>query len=160
MNVASKSLQGESPASFLFRSFRVLDSGDFQAWLETCAPDLSYVVTTSYNIERKYAVALINDDFGRLKGRIESIKKFWHAEVPRTRTQHMVSNIEAFPADDGSMVVFSCFLISATRLDKQWLMTGRYRDVLRPHQGSWRLHERAATLDKDVLDSGKITFIV
>lgn len=149
----------ESAEQFLFRSFRILDQGDYQGWLALCTEDVRYTVTTVDIVARKLQVPIIQDDFGRLKGRIQSIERFWHAEVPPTRTHHLVTNVET-ETRDGATFLRSSFLVVATRRKRQVMLTGRYRDELRPAQGSWRLAARVATLDTEFLADGQITFIV
>lgn len=149
-----------TPEQFLYRSFRLLDEGDFKAWMATCAKDVSYLVTTAENVSRSFVVSIINDNHDRLLGRIKSIEEYWHAEKPRTRTLHMVTNIECEPASGGETLVHSCFSVTATRRERQVTLTGRYRDVLRPADGGWLLAARVAVLDKSLLDGGKVTFIL
>jgi 3-phenylpropionate/cinnamic acid dioxygenase small subunit len=150
----------ESPEHFLLRSFRLLDAGEFIGWLALCATDMSYIVTTPSNLEKHLPVAIIQDNFARLEGRVQSIVKFWHAELPRTRTVHMVTNIEVEAGPGDAVLAHSCFQVFATRRDKQISLVGRYRDTLRRSAGAWQLTTRLAVLSNDVLHDGNITFIV
>jgi 3-phenylpropionate/cinnamic acid dioxygenase small subunit len=149
-----------SPEHFLYRSFRVLDEGDYNGWLALCAKDITYTVTTAENVRRNFVVSIINDNYDRLQGRIKSMEKFWHAELPPTRTLHMISNVECEQTAPDATLVHSCFCVTATRRDRQVTLTGRYRDTLRPTNGAWLLSSRVAILDKSLLDGGKVTFIV
>lgn len=149
-----------SPEQFLYRSFRILDEGDYNGWLALCSADIRYRITTAENIRRNFAVGIINDNYDRLQGRIKSIEKFWHAESPPTRTLHMISNVEAEPDKQDEWLVHSCFCVTATRRERQITLTGRYRDTLRVASGEWLLASRLAILDKSLLDGGKVTFIV
>lgn len=159
-NPAPSSRPAEAPDAFLHRSFRLLDAGQHRAWLALWSDPVSYIVTSARNVERGYEVAIINDDRDRLNGRIQSIEKLWHAEKPPTRTRHMVTNLECEWAADDAVLLRSCFLVAATRLDREVLLTGCYQDELHVADGAWRLLTRLAILDKDTLEGGKVTFIV
>lgn len=149
-----------APEQFLYRSFRILDEGDYHGWLALCARDITYKVTSAENVRRGFAVGIINDDYDRLKGRIQSIEKFWHAESPPTRTLHMITNVECEPDGQDLILAHSCFWVTATRRERQVTLTGRYQDTLRAADDGWLLASRLAILDKSLLDGGKVTFIV
>lgn len=146
--------------AFLFRAARLLDEGDLRAWLALCRNDISYRVTTVLTQERKYDVGLIDDDLGGLESRIESIERFWHAEEPRTRTLHLITNVEITGQDGDGTSVESAFQICTTRRDRQAVLYGRYRDVLAIVDGEPRFARRLAILEGNALKDGKITFIV
>jgi 3-phenylpropionate/cinnamic acid dioxygenase small subunit len=149
----------ESPEQFLHRSFRLLDSGDYRGWLGLCTPDISYVVTTRLASERKYLAALVDDDFVGLDRRLQLMERLWHAEEPPTQTLHMLTNVETAAAGEG-VEVHACFLVVASRRERQIALYGRYHDVLRLVNGDWQIAARTATLEKNLLDTGNITFIV
>jgi 3-phenylpropionate/cinnamic acid dioxygenase small subunit len=154
-----------SPEHFLYRSFRILDEGNYSGWLALCAKDINYTVTTAENVSRNYVVSIINDNYDRLQGRITSMEEYWHAEKPPTRTLHMITNVECDPIEGDKsradeLSVHSCFMVTATRRERQVMLTGRYRDTLRAAGDSWLLASRLAVLDKSLLDGGKVTFIL
>ncbi len=150
----------ETPEQFLFRSFRLLDRGDFDEWLLTCSENVSIVLKSRNNREPLTEIALINDDFERLRGRIEQIKRYWHAESPPTRTLHSISNVETEPHSEGLVFVHSCFTVVATRRNQQDILYGRYQDLLRYGVKGWQLERREAVLENDIIERGKISFIV
>ena len=151
---------GKAVEQFLYSAFRLLDGGEFGKWMETWATELVYVVQTAGNLERGSTAALINDNRDRLIGRIASIEQYWHAEVPRTRTSHLVGNIEVEPMADGTLVARSRFIVSATRLGTQVMLAGRYEDVILRQGQALRLRSRLAVLDNDLLVAGRVTYIV
>jgi 3-phenylpropionate/cinnamic acid dioxygenase small subunit len=151
----------ESPEAFLYRSFRILDTGAYREWLALCTPDIAYVVTTRLTDERGYASPLILDDHAGLERRIGLMERMWHAEEPPTRTLHVLTNVEIAPESGHEVVVHACFTVVATRRERQSTLYGRYRDLLRgDDDGSWRLAARTATLERNLLEIGNITFIV
>jgi 3-phenylpropionate/cinnamic acid dioxygenase small subunit len=147
-------------AAFLYRFARMLDERRLSECLELCTDDLSYVVTTAADRAAGSGVALINDDRDRLAGRIASIERYWHAEAPRTHTNHMITNVEADPDGADAIVARSCFTVTAVRRDHRTVLTGRYEDTLRVADGELRLARRLAVLDADLLVDGRVTFII
>lgn len=150
----------ESPEQFLLRSARILDGGDYRRWMALCTNDVSYVVTTRLAEQRAFLAAMIADDREALERRVQLMERLWHAEEPRTQTLHMITNIETGTVDGDRVEVHSCFLVVASRRERQTTLYGRYRDVLRRVDDEWRLAARTATLEKNVLDGGNITFLV
>ncbi len=145
---------------FLYSAFRLLDRGEFDRWMDTWSAELSYIVQTAGNLERGSTAALINDNRDRLIGRIASIEQYWHAEVPRTRTSHLIGNVEVEASPDGTLVARSRFIVSATRLGTQGMLAGRYEDVIQRDGQHLRLRSRLAVLDNDLLVAGRVTYIV
>jgi benzoate/toluate 1,2-dioxygenase beta subunit len=150
----------ESPEQFLLRAARILDGGDYRAWLALWTADIDYVVTTRLSEERAYLAAMIADDREALERRVQLMERLWHAEEPRTHTLHLITNLEVSPPAGDEVEVHSCFQVVASRRERQAVLYGRYRDVLRRIAGEWRLASRTATLEKNVLDDGNITFLV
>jgi 3-phenylpropionate/cinnamic acid dioxygenase small subunit len=150
----------DTPERFLARSFRILDAGDYRGWLELCTPDIAYVVTTRLTDERGYDSPLILDDLAGLERRIGLMERMWHAEEPPTRTLHVLTNVELEPRGADEVLVHACFTVVATRRERQSTLYGRYRDVLRVTGETWRLAARTATLERNLLEIGNITFIV
>lgn len=146
--------------AFIYRSFRLLDEGEFESWLALWDSDAAYIVTTRADLEKGSKTALVNDDRDRLVGRIEQIRRWWHAEAPRTRTLHHVTNIEIEPRASGQIAVYACFTVVATRRGRQDVFVGRYRDILRLVGDGIRIVRREAVLENDMIETGKISFIV
>ena len=48
----------------------------------------------------------------------------------------------------------------ATRRYQQDILYGRYRDLIRYSGNGWQLESREAVLENDVIERGKISFIV
>ncbi|MEC7490782.1 MAG: aromatic-ring-hydroxylating dioxygenase subunit beta [Pseudomonadota bacterium] len=150
----------ETAEQFLYRSFRLLDEGKFDEWLRTCGDNVVMILKSRRDDEWETPVSLINDDVDRLKGRIEQIKRYWHAENPPTKTLHSVTNVECIPLPPNRVLVHSCFTLIATRRSRQDFLYGRYRDILFSAFDGWRLERREALLENDVIERGKISYIV
>jgi 3-phenylpropionate/cinnamic acid dioxygenase small subunit len=146
--------------NLIYRSFRLLDDQQYDEWLGLIAEDIEYVVSTAGSRQRGEQLKVVHDNRDRLKGRIQAIREDWHAEKPSTHTLHLVTNLEIILESSDAAVVHSCFMVFATRREKQDGFAGRYYDKLRKVRGEWRIWRRTAVLESDLIDAGKITFIL
>ena len=81
------------------------------------------------------------------------------AEVPPSRTRHLVTNVQVEPSDRESEVkVRSNFLLYRTQLEhSQDLFVGARDDVLRKVDGKWKIARRTILLDQTVLSSANLS---
>src|SRR5215510_16478781 len=84
--------------------------------------------------------------------------KAW-AEVPPSRTRHLVTNVQVEPSETGSQVrVRSNFLVYRTQLEHgQDLFVGMRDDVLQKVNGKWKIARRTILLDQAVLSSANLS---
>ena len=89
--------------SFAFHEARLLDSRQYDAWLSLFTADANYWVP--FNPEFGDPAAEIShtlDDHQRLEDRVARLQTGWaHAQIPPSRTCRTVSNVEAWPIDNG-----------------------------------------------------------
>jgi 3-phenylpropionate/cinnamic acid dioxygenase small subunit len=85
-------------AAFIIREARVLDDGDYSAWLTMFAHDCIYWVPSSFPIEDpRGKVSYLLDDRRRLEDRIALFDTGWaHAQIPRSVTQRVIASVEAW----------------------------------------------------------------
>ena len=81
------------------------------------------------------------------------------AEVPPSRTRHLVTNVQVEPGDAESEVkARSNFLVYRTQLEhSQDLFVGMRDDVLRKVNGTWKIARRTILLDQSVLSSANLS---
>ena len=81
------------------------------------------------------------------------------AEVPPSRTRHLVTNVQVEPSGRESEVkVRSNFLIYRTQLEhSQDLFVGTRDDVFRKVDGKWKIARRTILLDQAVLSSANLS---
>lgn len=85
-----------SVEAFLHRDAELLDDWRLEDWIDLFEPDGRYEVpsTTSPESDASSAQFLIADDHERLLGRIQRLQSAnAHAERPRSRLSHQISNI-------------------------------------------------------------------
>lgn len=78
--------------ALLFMEARLLDEGRFGEWLDLFAQDALYWLPVT---AKEGEPSLIRDDRNAMEERVFRIENTTvHAQVPRSRTQHDVSNVE------------------------------------------------------------------
>jgi ethylbenzene dioxygenase beta subunit len=156
---------------FLFHEARILDAGDYEAWLALLADDIHYWMPVIENRMRgdpkgTYGpdrVALFDDNRTDLSRRVARFMSSaaW-AENPATRHVHVISNVEVEQGDhDGEVIAHSVFVNYRNRGERdQDVLMGRRRDVLRRNGDSWVIAKRRVLLAQNVLLSKNInTFL-
>jgi len=147
-----------------------LDERKLREWFELLADDVRYWMPIRHNtLERPTSVAeelstpgegyYFDDDIKSLKIRVERAysKTAW-AEVPPSRTRHLITNIRVKKDDGNEIEVHSNFLVYRTRLetDKD-MFVGTRQDLLRRADGSFKIARRTIILDQAVLDAKNIS---
>jgi biphenyl 2,3-dioxygenase beta subunit len=97
-----------------------------------------------------------------LKIRVERVyaKNAW-AEMPPSRTRHLISNVRVKNDDGNEIEVHSNFLVYRTRMDtNQDLFVGMRKDILRRVNGGFRIARRTIILDQAVLTAKNISIFL
>lgn len=160
---------------FLYDEAELLDEQRFDEWLDLLADDIVYFVPMRRNVdlgarlERESTsegtdMSWFEDDKWTLSKRVEQIATGVHwAEEPRSRTTHVVTNIqvvEAIPsaAEAVEVGVRSRFIVYQNRLEyEEHFFVGKRTDRLRRVSGGWQLCRREVTLDQNVLLAKNLT---
>ncbi|MGN7932687.1 aromatic-ring-hydroxylating dioxygenase subunit beta [Sphingopyxis sp. J-6] len=162
---------------FLYREARLLDERDFEGWLGILAPDIHYWAPNRVNRivsakpgDRDVAhelspvgdPAIYDETFEDLRLRIArttTAKQLW-CENPPSRVRHMISNIEAYVADeaDEELDVYSNFVVYQARFDEAGTtFFGARIDRLRKVNGNLMIAKRKIILDLTVIPTGAVT---
>ena len=149
--------------AFLTAEARLLDDHALEAWLNLFSDDLRYWMPTITNrigrdIGKSVAafgeVAHFDDNKTSLTNRVKRLATgmAW-AETPRSRTRHLISNIEITAVEPGDVLkVRSNFLIYRSHLEYDAeTFSGVRHDTLRPHANSWLIAQRDIVLDQNVV---------
>ena len=149
--------------AFLTAEARLLDDHALDAWLDLFSDDLRYWMPTVTNrigrdIDKSVSafgqVAHFDDNKTSLTNRVKRLSTgmAW-AETPRSRTRHLVSNVEVLAAaPNGTLQVRSNFLIYRSHLEYDAeIFSGVRHDTLRPHHNSWLICQRDIVLDQNVV---------
>jgi p-cumate 2,3-dioxygenase beta subunit len=154
----------------LFEEADLLDRWQLDQWLALFTDDASYLVPSTDlppDADPARALFYIADDHTRLKERVLRLqKKTAHAEWPRSRTRHLVSNVRVGAAVDGSdggkeTPVSAAFATFRTKGGVTDTYIGRLSYRLKRVDGLWRIREKRAELDLDGLrPHGRVSILL
>jgi 3-phenylpropionate/cinnamic acid dioxygenase small subunit len=155
---------------FLYLEAELLDDRKLREWLELLTDDVRYWMPIRHNtFDRPVDVTeelsqpgegyYFNDDKKSLTIRVERAyaKNAW-AEMPPSRTRHMISNIRSKNDDGNEIAVQSNFLCYRTRMETdQDMFVGERQDILRRIGDSFKIARRTIILDQAVLAAKNIS---
>lgn len=148
---------------FLFREARLLDERRFKEWVELFADDVLYwapVLTNRTARDLRHEVqkfgesAHFEDSKTSLQNRVRRLDSgmAW-AEMPPSRTRHLISNVEVEPIDGSDELrVRSAFLVYRSHLESdEEIYAGARNDVLRRTGASFAIARREIHLDQGTI---------
>ena len=131
-------------AEFLYHEARLLDTGEFDAWLDLFTDDATYWVPLERGQKDPIETSsLIHDDRTLLALRVQQARHpRAHARLPLARTVHHVGNVLA-AAEGPEMRVHSTLQLLEWRNDRQRVWGALVEHRLRPSGGSFKIaHKR------------------
>jgi 3-phenylpropionate/cinnamic acid dioxygenase small subunit len=158
---------------FLYLEAELLDDRKLRDWLDLLTDDIRYWMPIRHNpLDRPDDVSdelarpgegfYFDDDKTSLRIRVERVytKNAW-AEMPPSRTRHLISNVR-IKKDDGSEIeVHSNFLVYRTRMETdQDIFVGTRQDRLRRVSGELKIARRTIILDQAVLSAKNISIFL
>jgi 3-phenylpropionate/cinnamic acid dioxygenase small subunit len=155
---------------FLYLEAELLDDRRLREWLDLFTDDVHYWMPVRHNpldrpknldeeLSKPGESYYFNDNKESLRLRIERLyaKTAW-AEMPPSRTRHMISNIRIKRDDGVEIEVQSNFMVYRTRLEKdEDLFVGMRKDILRRADGELKIARRTILLDQAVLAAKNIS---
>ena len=155
---------------FLYFEAELLDDRKLREWFDLLADDIRYWMPIRHNLfERPDDIRdelskpgegfYFDDDRKSLKIRVERAyaRNAW-AEMPPSRTRHLITNIRIKKDDGREIEVHSNFLVYRTRMENDQDMFVRERhDVLRRIDGGFKVAKRTIILDQAVLTAKNIS---
>lgn len=170
---AADMISAAEAEQLLYREARLLDECRFEEWLELFTGDGLYWVPVQGDADRDSIASSISIIYDDAKRREERVFRTLHTAVldqnPRSRTVHMISNVEVDPEPvDGDVRVWCAQLISEMRpggkgqvgLNNQRTLTGRCEYRLRKVDGEWKFSLKKLTLIDCDQPIHNLTFIV
>ncbi len=119
---------------FVYREARLIDDGDFDAWLALWAPDSYYWMPLDYKqTDAKHVTSLLYEDEFLRRLRVERLKgERTFSQKPKSRCHHVLSRpyIEQMDHAAGRFVTHTPFHYVETRLDDQFLLAANARHEL------------------------------
>ena len=158
---------------FLYFEAELLDDRHLRDWLDLLTDDVHYWMPVRHNPLEKSAdlngelskpgeAYYFNDTKKTLKVRVERVyaKNAW-AEMPPSRTRHLVSNIRVKKDSGLEIEVHSNFLCYRTRMEKdQDLFVGTRHDLLRRDNDNFKIARRTIILDQANLAAKNISIFL
>ena len=155
---------------FLFLEAELLDDRKLREWLDLLTDDVRYWMPIRHNpLERPEDVSeelakpgegyYFDDDKKSLRIRVERLyaKNAW-AEMPPSRTRHLISNIRIKKDDGVEISVYSNFIVYRTRMEAdEDIFVGTRQDLLRRVDGVLKIFKRTIILDQAVLSAKNIS---
>jgi len=146
----------------------LLDTDRLEDWLDLFTDDVRYWAPVRANmptgmerLDRTHLLTHFDEGKFTLGLRVKRLRTgFAHAEEPRSRLRHFVSNVRILDAADPSRVqVSSNIMIFRSREGRdEHLFVGQRRDWWRREDERWRIQERYIIVDHDVIENITIFF--
>jgi len=150
---------------FMFLEAELLDEWRLKEWLGLFTADASYFVPATDvppNASPDTALFYVADDRFRLEQRVERLlKRTAHAEFPRSKTRHLVSNVRIRKRSDTELDVGAAVVTYRTKAGLTETYIGSYRNRLVMTPEGLRILEKRCILDMDGLrPNGRISIIL
>jgi biphenyl 2,3-dioxygenase subunit beta len=155
---------------FYYLEAELLDDRKLREWLGLLADDVRYWMPIRHNtLERPDSIGdelskpgdayYFDDDKQSLRIRVERAyaRNAW-AELPPSRTRHMISNVRIKKDDGNEIAAHSNFIVYRTRMETdQDMFVGERQDLLRRAGDSFKIAKRTIILDQAVLMAKNIS---
>jgi len=150
---------------FLYEEAAHLDNWRLDQWLELFTQDARYLVPTTDlpDADPRYDMMLIDDDYERLRGRINRLKsRHAHREYPSSRTRRLITNVRLTRITPNEVDAEASFAVYRSRNEMMAPYVGIYRYTLaRVEGGGFLIRRRRAELDLERLtDHGAVSIIL
>jgi 3-phenylpropionate/cinnamic acid dioxygenase small subunit len=155
--------------NFLYDEAELLDTRQFEDWLDLLTEDIRYWMPMRRNIKfdnqehentrEQRDMNWFDEGKETLTQRVKQILTGVHwAEEPLSRVCHMVSNVRLMSVTPDEVQVKSRFLIYRNRQqDETDIFVCKREDTLRKVEGAWKIARRKIILDQNVLLAKNLT---
>lgn len=147
---------------FLYQEARLLDDGQFDAWLELFADDAIYWVPAGRNdADPMREVSIIYDDRKRMGDRVKRLTSGQaHSQDPPSVTRRIIGNVELLSRDGAVITVTSNFILAEFRHDQQLVYAGRYEHEIDAGGDAWRIRRKKVELVNGAAPLGNVSFML
>ena len=150
---------------FLYHEAELLDNRRFTEWLGLLTEDIIYrmpvPLTRGRSLEYSNQMDILSENLASLRVRVDKLgTDFAWADMPPSRTRHMISNLRVQTADKHDEIdAKSSVLVYRSRFSRPDadLFSAERHDRLRRVEGQWRLAHRTVHLDQAVVGARHIT---
>jgi 3-phenylpropionate/cinnamic acid dioxygenase small subunit len=139
---------------FVYKEARLLDEGEFEAWLDLYAPHgIYWMPSKPGQTDPQNVASIIYEDHGILSIRVDRLLEARALVLtPMPRTVHMVSNVEVLSGEAGSeeFKVGSVFMCTEIQGERHRIYSGRQVHHIAREGDSFRIrHKRVDLLNCD-----------
>jgi p-cumate 2,3-dioxygenase beta subunit len=164
MNRASDATR-EQVEDFMFLEAELLDEWKLREWLGLFTSDGRYCVPATDvapDASPDTSLFYVADDRFRLEQRVERLlKRTAHAEFPKSKTRHFVSNVRIRGRSGDELDVGAAVLTYRTKMALTETYIGSYRYRIAVTSEGLRIREKRCILDMDGLKpNGRISIIL
>ncbi len=150
---------------FMYLEAELLDEWRLKEWVALFAEDGRYYVPATdvaADASPDTTLFYVADDRFRLEQRVERLlKRTAHAEFPRSKTRHLVSNVRIRARHADELEVGAAVLTYRTKAGHTEIYIGSYRNRLVMTEQGLRIREKRCVLDMDGLKpNGRISIIL
>jgi len=134
--------------SFILREARLLDRGEFEAWLELYAPYGIYWMPSQPRQTDPLGVpSIMYEDHAILQMRVQRLLEARALVLtPMPRTTHLVSNIEVEDTDGEDIAAQAAFICVEYQGERQRMFSGRQSYQLERESESFRIKMKRVDL--------------
>lgn len=163
--MSADAITREQVEDFMFLEAELLDEWKLTEWLDLFTADGSYYVPTTDTppgASPDSSLFYVADDRFRLEQRVERLlKRTAHAEYPRSKTRHLVSNVRIRGRKGDELDVGAAVLTYRTKMGLTETYIGSYRYRIAVTPDGLRIREKRCNLDMDGLKpNGRISIIL
>jgi p-cumate 2,3-dioxygenase subunit beta len=149
---------------FLYAEAALIDDWRLNEWFALFAEGAVYQAPTAgapEDDDPNTSLFYIADDYARLRARIGRLnKREAHAEFPRSRLRHMISNVRILDRDaDGGKVACN-FVVYRAKNGKVDTYFGHSFYGFDWCGDPWKIKSKRVVLDMDMLYPGKISIVI
>ena len=149
---------------FLYAEAALLDAWRLDEWFALFAPDAVYQAPTAGapdDDDPNTSLFYIADDYVRLRERVGRLnKKEAHAEYPRSRVRHMISNVRITGGGAAEAQVTCNFVVYRAKNGKVDTFFGHSLYAIDCSGETWKIKAKRVVLDMDRLYPGKLSIVI
>ena len=147
---------------FLYEESRLMDENRYRDWLALWDEgEVLYWVPSRDDMDPQREISIIYDDRTRLEQRVTRLESpAAHSQDPRSRMRRVISNVEFEEDGDGTVTVFSNFVLAEFRRGTQTIYAGRNVHRLRVQGDAIRMVEKKVLLLNNDDYLGNVTFLI
>lgn len=148
--------------TFLYREARLMDEHAYDEWLALWTDDALYWVPCNEDdIDPERHVSIVYENKARLEDRIARLKSGTaYAQDPKSRLSRVVSNVEIGEENEGEVLVYSAFNLTALRRSRIDIFAGRTVHKLRPEGNSFKIAYKKVLLINNDEVINNLTFLI